>query len=207
MLFDHGHEQHLSVGASHCHLRAHACEFSALTSHPWLCSAHRRLSAFSSFVRLRTGSWWLQLLWCMHNEPERTMAHLWPTKMHSSLAWRCPLQPIVPLYTFDPAAWASSLHGYSCGQESERQWKAKTVIVLPPPPAISAPQERALYLGLKSGPTSCVQMCGACVFRELSCCFVLKDELPSHLLKTLNDIGRSLERIHGFWQSAHEPSR
>lgn len=129
------------------------------------------------------------------------MAHLWPTKMHSSLAWRCPLQPIVPLYRFDPAAWASSLHGYSCGQESERQWKAKTVIVLPPPPAIAAPQERALYLGLKSGPTSCVQMCGACVFRELSCCFVLKDELPSHLLKTLSDIGCSLESIHGFSQS------
>lgn len=28
-------------------------------------------------------------------------------------------------------------------------------------------------------------------FRALSCCFVLKDELPSHLLKTLSDTGCS----------------
>lgn len=99
------------------------------------------------------------------------MAHLWATKMLSSLATRCPLQPIVPLYRFDPAAWASGLHGYSCGQESECQWKAKSAIVLPPPQAIPAPQERALYLGLKSRPTSCVQMCGACVFSETQLLF------------------------------------
>lgn len=49
-------------------------------------------------------------------------------------------------------------------------------------------------------------------FRELSCCFVLKDELPSHLQRTLNDIGCSCwlpgkDPWFSAKACAHEPSQ
>ncbi len=69
--------------------------------------------------------------------------------------------------------------------------------MLPPPPAIAAPQERALYLGLNQ---LCTNVWSLRFLGELSCCFVLERRASITLAETLSDIGCSLESIHGFFE-------
>lgn len=187
----HHHKQHPSVGASHCHPLAHGCEFSALTSHPWLWNAS---DGCLRFLHLSGSGQEADDFSCC-DACIMNQCSQWPTceQQRCSLLWlrgalSSPLSRSTDSTQLRGRPASMGIHVAKSQSVSER--RNPRLCSLPHKPSLHPKKELFIWAWNHGQPAvyKCVELA---FFRKLSCCFVLKDELPSHLQKTLNGIGCS----------------